>query len=97
MDSTVNITKGTHVRVQLMQAYLPSLAGMQMKFGVHARHFTGVCHHFYSASADGSTGINIYVTPDNWDDVADIPQVSDCSCGGPHVAITSKSIVGVIP
>ena len=98
MDSVVvNIVKGSHVRVQVMQAYMPCLSGMQPKFGVKMYAFTGITKHFYSASPDGSTGAHIYVTPDDWNDVGDMTRVADCSCGGPHVVITSKSIVGVLP
>lgn len=95
MDTIVDVVKGSRVRVSFQRAHLPCLTGAMMKVGLKVWNFTGTCHHFYSSSADGSTGVTIYVTPDNWDDVADLHRVTNCSCGQPHIAINQWDIVGL--
>jgi hypothetical protein len=83
------ITKGTRVRATWLDAAPVALAGMQLKLGAVARSVTGIVRHVYGTKPDGG-GITFYVDPDAWDG----PTVSNCSCGGPHVAVKAAWVVG---
>lgn len=86
------ITKGTRIRARWLQSTNASLAGCQPKVGAVAREVTGVVRHVYGTKPDGG-GVRTNssnIDPDAWDG----PTVSDCSCGGPHVAVKAAWVVG---
>ena len=83
------ITKGTRIRATWIQSTSASLAGCQPKVGAVARDVAGIVRHVYGTRPDGGD-ITFYVDADAWDG----PTVSDCSCGGPHVAVKAAWVVG---
>lgn len=97
MSDTVNITKGTRIRVQSMTAYLPCLAGMQMKFGVKTQDFTGVVRHVRGDHPTNPTQIRFYVDPDGDAKDFNLTRPPGCTCASAHVDVDPKHVVGVVP
>lgn len=87
--SDAYITKGTRIRARWLQSTNASLAGCQPKVGAVSREVTGIVRHVYGTRPDGGE-VTFYIDPDAWDG----PTVSDCSCGGPHVAVKAAWVVG---
>ena len=90
-----DIVKGSRVRVKFQKAYLPCLAGAQMKVGLQIEDFTGVVRHFRGDDPVNPTVVEIFVDPET-PCYQDRVQPYGCTCPGGHVRVDPKDIVEIL-
>lgn len=84
------ITKGTRVADEWFEAREACLAGVQAKLAAVRVSVSGTVRHVYGTSPSDPDPL-LYIDPESpWGG----PVVNDCSCGGPHVAVASRHVVG---
>ena len=92
----VRIAKGVRIRGEVLQASLPSLAGMQMKVGLNAFGVTGVVRHIRSdidVPHPGVDHIGLLVDPDEGYKGPMTNTLCDC---GPHVVVRLRRLIDVL-
>jgi hypothetical protein len=93
------IAKGSRITAQWYDAANKpigswSLAGVSVKaLAAQCVIVAGTVRHIYGAGNFDPRAV-FYIDPDG---DCDLPRVTDCSCGKPHVAVKAQHVTGVLP
>ncbi len=94
----VRIAKGVRIKGQIWEAYMPALAGMQMKLGVKSYGVTGVVRHIRADLPDPHPGVEhiaLFVDPDEGYQGL-YTEAPGCTCETRHAMVRLAHLIDVL-